>query len=241
MVRWSHFHLCPLQSLLRPHSHLIERKKSFSLLLPRSIKSSLNWWLAPRHLEAGVSMESPQRLVLTTELIGVGEQLGNNLAQGKCMSSDLCNPINRLELKVVHLALLTFSKQVLDAHILVQTDNMATKTCINCQGGTRSKGMMKETTLLFQWVEIHLQSIKAEHLPRLDNLEADWLSRRDVIEEWGLHPEVFNVLVRRFGQSKLDLFASQENAKTPAFFSRARDSLAQGTNALHIPWPQGLL
>lgn len=63
------------------------------------------------------------------------------------------------------------------------------KDYINCQGTTRSKGMMKETIFLFQWMEAHLQSIKAEHMPRLDNLEADWITRRDVIKgEMGSSP-----------------------------------------------------
>lgn len=147
------------------------------------------------------------------------------------MTLDLHHPINILELKAVCLALLTFSKKVYNADILVQTDNMATKAYFNHQGGIRFKDVMEETIFLFQWAEAHLQSIKAGHLPGLDNLEADGLNRRDIIEEeWGLHPEVFNMLVRRFGQPELDLFTSRKNTKMTIFFSRA-----QGTNAVHIP------
>lgn len=101
---------------------------------------------------------------------------------------------------------------------------------------------MMEATLLFQWAGSHLQSIKAEHLPGVDNLEADWLSHRKVHKgEWSLHPEVFELLTQAFSQPEVALFASQENAQVPAFLSQTLNPLALGTNVLFFLWPCVLL
>lgn len=66
-----------------------------------------------------------------------------------------------------------------------------------------------------------LTSIKAEHLPWIENREADWLSRKQVDEGgWSLHPQVFEQIVRAFGRPDVDLFASKEKADVPFFLSR---------------------
>lgn len=101
---------------------------------------------------------------------------------------------------------------------------------------------MKDANLLFLWAEEHLSSIKADHLPGVENTEADWLSRQNIVEgDWSLHPQVFEQITKAFGRPEIDLFASRDNAQVPNFLSRFPDPIAMGTNALIQPWPQALL
>lgn len=119
---------------------------------------------------------------------------------------------------------------------------MTTKAYISRQGGTHSKSLMKEATFFFHWAKRHLASVRAEHLTGVRNLAADWLSRQDLSEgEWSLHPAAFKLVMERFSLPILDLFASQDSAQTPRFFSRSMDSGAEGTDALTMDWLPGLL
>lgn len=121
-------------------------------------------------------------------------------------------------------------------------DNISVKAFINRQGGTRSKGLMKEASQLFQWEEFRLLSIKAEHLPGIANTEADWLSRRSLDDgEWSLHPRVFNLITRVLGRPEVDLFASPDKAQVPVFLSQTPNPQVLGVNTLFYPWPPVLL
>ena len=64
------------------------------------------------------------------------------------------------------------------------------------------------------------------------NAGADRLSRNNVpAGEWSLHPQTIQLLWKTFGRAEVDLFASQENAHCPKFFSKSMDALA------HV-WPR---
>lgn len=243
IIPWSRFHLRPLQAFLHPYSHLIEIKASLNLSLPVAVKNSLDWWLSLSRLHMGLSLETPTRISLTTDasLWGWGAHLESLITQGTWSLREQEFSINRLELTAISLALLHFSEHIQSSHILVQTDNTSAKAFINRQGGTRSKGLMKEATSLFLWAEKHL-SIRAEHLPGVQNSEADWLSRRAVDEgEWSLHPQVFQLITALLGKPEIDLFASPENNQVPAFIARKPSPLTLGVNALTYPWPPVLL
>lgn len=244
IIPWSRFHLRPLQSFLRPFSHLIEVKSQRHLTLPSSVLESLDWWMAPHRLQTGCSLETPTRMVITTDasLSGWGARLEQHLAQGTWSTTERTFSINRLELRAIRLALIHFEDSIQWHHILIQTDNTTAKAFINRQGGTKSRGLMREASSLLQWAEVHLSSIKAEHLPGVLNLEADWLSRRTVDEgEWSLHPQVFHLITSVLGNPAIDLFASPENHQVPAFLSRNPSHLALGVDALSFPWPPLLL
>lgn len=77
---------------------------------------------------------------------------------------------------------------------------------------------MKEASLLFRWAKDNILSIRAEHLLGVNNQKTDWLSKRQLDEgEWSLHPGMFKLIIRDFGQPTVDLFASRENAQLPLF------------------------
>lgn len=110
----------------------------------------LGWWLQPGHLDEGISLEPPHRLILTASHWGWGACLQTKIVQGRWSLKELRHSINRLELRANWLALLHFSNSIRYTHILVQMDNVSAKAFTNHQGGTRSKGMMKDPPAIYQ-------------------------------------------------------------------------------------------
>lgn len=194
ILPWSRLHLRPLQSFLLPFSHLIETKTTIQLILPSSVKDSLNWWLNPSRLQTGLSLEIPSCITITTDasLWGWRTWLNHLMAQGTWSLKEQRYSINRLELRAIRLALLQFKDSVQAAHVLIRTDNTSAKALINRQGGTKSKDLMREATLPSTVDE----------------------------EEWSLHLQVFHLITTILGKPEIDLFASTENHQVPAFLSR---------------------
>ncbi len=93
--------------------------------------------------------------------------------------------------------------------------------------------------ILLLWSQKHLRSLRAVHVPGELNRAADELSRQHALPgEWRLHPEVLQLIWRRFGDAQVDLFASPDTSHCQLFFSLSEGTL--GTDALACSWPRGL-
>ncbi len=110
-------------------------------------------------------------------------------------------------------------------------DNTATVAYINHQGGLRSRRMSQLARHLLLWSQKHLRSLRAVHVPGELNRAADKLSRQPTLPgEWRLHPEVVQLIWRRFGDAQVDLFASPDTSHCHLFYSLSEGTL--GTDAL---------
>ena len=100
---------------------------------------------------------------------------------------------------------------------------------------------MELANQLLSWAEINLTSLSAVHLKGTQNLLADLLSRRKIVEaEWSLNQEVFDMITIKWGLPQVDLFASQQNTKVQELFSLHRGDLALGIDALAHSWDSHL-
>ena len=205
---------------------------------------ALRRWTEESFLSAGVTMGMvTSRKIITTDasLTGWGATHQGRIARGVWDSDLRSEHINYLELMAVYLALQHFEQFIVGSHVLIRTDNTTTKFYINKQGGLRSRRLHALAEELTLWCDTRLKSIRASHVPGVENKGADLLSRgRCHYAEWSLHNAVAAQLWDRFGHPVIDLFASEENAKCRWFFSVAgRNPL--GLDALAQEWPQGLL
>lgn len=150
--------------------------------------------------------------------------------------------INYLELMAVFLTLRHFLQFLRGNHVLVRTDNTSTVAYINRQGGLRSRCLLALTRKLLPWSSRHLLSLRATHVPGVQNIGADLLSRGNPLYgEWRLNPCVVDQIWIRFGRAAVDLFASSENAHCPLFFSLHDRRASLGMDALSHKWPRLLL
>ncbi|CAJ0966409.1 unnamed protein product [Ranitomeya imitator] len=121
-------------------------------------------------------------------------------------------------------------------HTRILTDNRAVVAYVNHQGGTRSKGLMNASKLLFQLAE-HLLSLSALHIRGIENTQADFLSRRGLRQgEWSLNPQIFQQIVQSCGSPEIDLFANSHNKKVRKFCSLNPREHPFAVDALLIPW-----
>ncbi len=170
---------------------------------------------------------------------GLGGHVQRARSRGLWTGPQLQWHINCLELLAVWLALRRFRTLLHEKHILVRSDNTATVAYINHQGGLRSRRMSQLARHLLLWSQKHLRSLRAVHVPGELNRAADELSRQHALPgEWRLHPEVLQLIWRRFGDAQVDLFASPDTSHCQLFFSLSEGTL--GTDALACSWPRGL-
>lgn len=135
------------------------------------------------------------------------------------------------------MALLTFAKEVQGQHTQILSDNATAVAYINRQGGTRSKVLQSLAKGILSWAELHTLSLSAVHLKGTLNRVADFLSRNQILEaEWQLNPEVFQLIVQKWGRPRVDLFATQENSQMSRFFSLNRNEASLGVDALAQDW-----
>ena len=203
---------------------------------------SLAPWRRRAYLEAGVPMGAipARRELVTTDacLSGWGAVWQGRTAQGRWSGRDVAQHINVLELRAVQLALASFLPHLTGRHVLVRSDNMATVSQVNHQGGTRSARLLRVSQSLLTWASPRLASLRAVYLPGAQNRAADFLSRRKPPPgEWRLHPEVVESMWGLFGRAEVDLFASEESAHCPLWFSWAEASSPLGQDALAHDWP----
>ncbi|XP_013909106.1 PREDICTED: ubiquitin carboxyl-terminal hydrolase 7-like [Thamnophis sirtalis] len=201
IVPWARLHLRPLQWELIPFQRGQLSNSLRSLRISAGVRASLAWWLSPA-IQRGCCIWEPDRVTVTTDasLFGWGALVGSQMAQGRWTATDLRHNINWLELKAARLALSHFHSSVEGRHVLLLTDNVATKVHINRQGGTHSRALWLEALRLGSWAEKHLQSLVSEHISGLSNVQVDWLSRATLDNgKWQLHLSLFQRICRRFG------------------------------------------
>ncbi len=59
--------------------------------------------------------------------------------------------------------------------------------------------------------------------------------------QWKIHPEEVQEIWHKYGQAKVDLFASEENTHCPLFFSLKGMDAPLGMDALAHPWPETVI
>ena len=141
--------------------------------------------------------------------------------------------INILELKAVHLAILTFAK--------------FQDTCPDGQqnsfelpgkdGGTHNKDLLGLSKQIWDYLHSKKITITAEYLPGHLNVTADWESHNfQDKSDWKLLPEVLAKICQKLGTPSIDLFASQMSHQLPVYMAWKPDPGSQASNAMYQPW-----
>lgn len=245
MVQYARLRMRPLQAWLlrafKPHLHHVSRRLQTS----RRLLASLQWWSVPHNLNRGLPFQRPsptRQLVTDASRLGWGAHCGPLRVHDIWSREEKCLHINALELLAVWKSLQAFAPVVAGSTVLVSTDNTTAAAYINKQGGTRSRRLLNMSLAFWEWcISLRIFPI-AIHIRGQDNSIADCLSRQgDAMHEWELHPQVYNLLCRKWGYPAIDLFATEGNRKCPKYCSRAgmgRRSL--GDSFLHT-WSGPLL
>ena len=137
------------------------------------------------------------------------------------------------------LTLQHFQRDLQGLHVQVRSDNTTTCAYINKMGGTRSKAMCWQTWDMLTWCISQQITLSAIHVPGVENVLADFLSRQEVDQrEWSLHGKVTHLIFARWGTPCIDLFASVHNHKVGTYCSLLASPVALSRNAFLLDWGQ---
>ena len=238
----------PVQRYLHSHWRRAEHGLSHLIEVTPGVHAHLQWWTSVDNLLCGLPLSPvPHTVVVTTDAssLGWGAVLEGMIegerrygtVQGKWDCWKVAWHINNLELMAVQLALAHFVNTLKSQMVLVRSDNTTTCAYINKQGGTRSWGLCQQAIDLWEWCTTHNIELKAVHVPGVDNVLADYLSRQEVKQtEWSLHQKVVNILFSMWDKPNIDLFASAHNRKLTVFCSMTPSPLAYCKDAFSISW-----
>jgi len=207
----------------------------------KEMKVELNWWIQKLSVSNGRALipTSPQMTISTdASTQGWGAYCMGRRTGGPWTFTEKKLHINALELKAIHIALMTFVRifpEVKAVHI--QTDNMTALSYLVKMGGTKSLVLTQLSKELWEFILAQGITITAEHLPGKLNVEADTQSRMvNDSSEWKLSPIVFNKLCQQRGVPSIDLFASRTSHQVPRYMSWKLDPYSQGRDAFQIMW-----
>ena len=145
--------------------------------------------------------------------------------------------INYLELLAVFLALKSFTCHSKRVHILLRVDNVTAIAFLNRMGGSHSQDLSDLSVCIWKWCLEREIFIHTEHLPRRENVRADWESRHvEDSSDWTLHRESFQLVESQLGPFSIDLFALRTNTQLPVYCSWSPDPAALAVDALSIVW-----
>lgn len=210
-----------------PHAWMPGR---FTIKVTNSCVKALSIWTSSHLFLLGTELRSvKRRKVVTTDAsaTGWGTHCNGEPAYGAWNNRLSQLHINQLEMWAVILVLQHFRPKLQHHHVLVRSDNKTVVSFINHQEGLKSRSLSKLAKQLLLWSHKNIRSLKATHVLGVANTGADILSPNGPPPgEWRLHPQTVERIWTAFGRAEIYLFASDQNAHCPTFFSKQRDALS---------------
>ena len=107
---------------------------------------------------------------------------------------------------------------------------------INKKGSPHSKPLSDLAVQLWELCLAKNITVKAEHIPGVEIVRADWESRRRPDpSDWRMDSKVF-LQFNRLGPLQVDLFAARHNAQLPQYFSFKADPGAVAVDIFAQDW-----
>ena len=168
-------------------------------------------------------------------------RLGSRSTQGQWSASQWSCHINVLEMQAVIYAVRDFLPLLRSRVVRLMCDNAVTVAYIMNEGGTRSHTLMQMTILLLKWCDHKAITLVPVHLPGVHNIQADSLSRvgQTLTTEWTMAMESLRPVFAKWGEPRIDLFATFANRRLVKFVSPYSDPRAEWADAMSMPWDNG--
>ena len=216
--------------------------------LNRRIISELLWWSRNIVYNTPYIFEyRPSQACLTTDASGEGFGAWLRIGHLSFTTSGFFPPhnsytsSNQRETAAVLLSLSQFLPTLQAEQIrsmLIQSDNMVTVCNLARQSATET--LLKLTREIFSLLTKADIRIQAAHIPGINNIVTDSLSRLDLAGDYELQQAIFASATASLHLSpSVDCFATALNHKCPRFFAPSPDQLSLGAAAidgLAQPW-----
>jgi hypothetical protein len=153
------------------------------------------WWLRNVTQEHGKSFDVCNiDLTVRTDasMDGWGAVCGKRKVNGRWSVTEGRFHINYLELLAIFLAIKHFCISRSGVAVLIMTDNTTAMSYVNEMGGMRSKNLNSLSKQLWLWCKEREITLVAQHVPGVENVLPDFLSRNfSKSTEWKLKNVIF--------------------------------------------------
>jgi len=119
------------------------------------------------------------------------------------------------ELRAVRMVLESLLPKLKNERIRWFSDNKNIVRILDV--GSRNPPLQEEALAIFSLASRNLIRIDPEWIPRLENQQADYLSRLQDRDDWAIQPSVFQEFDQLLGPHTVDRFADHLNTKLPRF------------------------
>ena len=220
-----------------------EASKNCQLALNKQALQELEWWSSTQlvqHNQMSLILP-PFDMTIWTDASkkGWGAAYLDRKTGGQWAMDEEKAHINVLELKAAYLAIQSFVKDMksLPRHILLLMDNFTAVCYVNKRGGTRSPQLVSLATEIWNFCLGRNIWITAEHVPGVENVDADCASRQfHNHTEWTLDRKIFQHITQRYYRPEVDLFASRINNQLPKYIARYPDPGSIATDTFLQNW-----
>lgn len=230
----------PIQLQLKENwTSPISRERS--VIITPECRRALRWWTSEDRFREGTSLEPlniDAQMFTDASKEGWGAHVDHLQASGLWNQQESLSHINLLELEAVSRGLRAFQEYLSGWTVAVMTDNTTVVSHINKQGGTKSAEMCLNTIQLLEWAEAKHIQLTSTFVPGHLNVTADLLSRRNqtLKNEWSIHTQILDQIWKQWDRPHVDLFATADNHRLPAYFSPIPDPNALGVDAFLQSW-----
>ena len=216
---------------------------SDQIQVPQWVLSEMAWWSSPAVLQGLplVTKETEVTLFTDASSSGWGAQLGSRSTQRQWSASQRSWHIIVLEMQAVIYAVRDFLPHLRSRVVRLMCANAVTVAYIKNEGGTRSHTLMQLTIQLLKWCDPKAITLVPVHLPGVRNIQADSLSRvgQTLTTEWTMAIESLRPVFAKWGEPRINLFATFTNRRFVKFVSPYPDPRAEWTDAMSMPWDNG--
>ena len=149
-------------------------------------------------------------------LLGYGYRLQDTEQQdgGRWSEVEQKSHVNVLEIRAIHLAILSLFLDQTDLHLKVFSDSQVAINCISKEGSTKSLTCNTATRNLLLYCEKQNIELSMAHVPGVENVTADRRSRvfKNPNTEGSLDEQVFAKICHIFQVTpQIDMFAERLN------------------------------
>ena len=232
------------------HYRVLEREKIKALknvqgnfecfmIITKEMKQELSWWIENVHKQIRIITRGNPEITIKTDasLTGWGATLDGLETGGHWTYEERTNHINYLELLAILLALRSFSDRIQNKNVKIMSDNTSAVAYINNMGGIKSEKCNSVALVIWNWCVENNVWIVCTHIPGIDNIEADRLSRElNEQIEWQLDHDIFLEVCSKLDTPEIDLFASRINTQLDTFCSWRKDPECTFVDAFSLNW-----
>ena len=241
-----------MQLAIGPIARLFTRQMYFSVensttwdstaAIDKNLNQEINFWLnnLKKHNGFEIKVNHAISKVVYSDASDTGyggyavQKLGNIIAKGNFLPCERNTSSTCRELLAVKFILSSLTTELANQTVQWFSDNTSTTRIIEV--GSSKPHLQLIAIDIFDICIVYNIKLIPSWIPREWNEEADYYSKLNDTDNWGVDFETFEFIQSKFGEFTIDRFADENNKKVVHFNSKFYCPLTTGVNAFTFNW-----